>query len=75
MKVFKECQNLPKRIDLAGIPLAEEVPDASIFHVSAVELWERLHHGENGERPYIVDVREPREFRRGHIPEIGRAHV
>ncbi|MFQ5420776.1 MAG: SulP family inorganic anion transporter, partial [Anaerolineae bacterium] len=72
-KVFKECQNLPKRIDLAGIPLAEEVPDTSIFHVAALELWDRLHDSENGERPYVVDVREPREFRRGHIPEANLA--
>jgi SulP family sulfate permease len=26
-------------------------------------------HNENGERPFVVDVREPREFSQGHIPE------
>ncbi len=64
---FRECQNLPKQIDLPHIPqiangaLLDKVP-----HLTPESLWEQLHT-EN--IPLVVDVREPREFRRGHIPD------
>ncbi len=75
VRVFKECVNLPKRMDLVlelgdAADLAEDVPV-----VSPQDLWRRLHpakgKGENGRPPppLIIDVREPREFRQHHIPE------
>lgn len=66
VRIFRECQNLPKRIDLPHMPLLtngavlEDVPQ-----LTPEALWERLHEKEP---PLVIDVREPREFRRGHIP-------
>jgi SulP family sulfate permease len=69
VRAFKECQNLPKRIDLINIPLYSEVPKANILAISPQKLWLQLHNGYGGKPPFVVDVREPREFRQGHIPE------
>ena len=33
------------------------------------ELWQQLRRGPPEQRPIVLDVREPREFRRSHIPE------
>lgn len=65
LRVFKECQNLPKQIDLVGIPHETEVPSDYIFSLTSQELW-RLMHVDTP--PYVIDVREPREFKRGHVP-------
>ncbi len=80
VRVFKECQNLPKRIEFANIPKEEEFDEAAIVTVEAHWLWTQLHpHDQqvNGSRNgqakesflEVVDVREPREFRTGHIAE------
>lgn len=66
VKVWRFCQNLPKRLDLVcpvpQIPVSlEEVPT-----IQARALWDALH---GGEPPRVIDVREPREFRLAHIPE------
>lgn len=75
IRAFRECQNLPKRIDLAGIPLLDETETEHIMMVEPMELWEQLNppeerNGKSGREtavPYVVDVREPREYRQGHI--------
>ncbi|MCA9874600.1 MAG: sulfate permease [Anaerolineales bacterium] len=67
-RVFKECQNLPKRIDLIGLPKIGDVPEDAIPTVPPQQLWNDLHAPDRPQ-PYILDVREPREFGRGHIPE------
>ncbi|MCA9922692.1 MAG: sulfate permease [Anaerolineales bacterium] len=69
VRVFKECQNLPKRIDVVGIPHFNEVPTGSVLTISSQQLWEQIHHQENGKLPMVIDVREPREFKRSHIAE------
>ncbi|WP_420632308.1 sulfate permease [Candidatus Leptofilum sp.] len=76
IRAFRECQNLPKRIDLAGIPLMDETESEHIMFVEPLHLWQQLYpaNGRNEETantavPYVVDVREPREFRQGHIAE------
>ncbi|MCA9943962.1 MAG: sulfate permease [Anaerolineales bacterium] len=81
IRAFRECRNLPKRIDLANIPLISEIESDHILTVKPLALWEWLNPepaiNENGERlgtavsakPYVVDVREPREFNQGHIAE------
>jgi SulP family sulfate permease len=66
VKIFKECQNLPKQIYHAEIPLHTEIPAASVSKVTPQELWEQLHHARP---PLVIDVREAREFRQGHVPE------
>jgi SulP family sulfate permease len=68
VRVFKECQNLPKQTYPAGIPLHTEIPPDTIADISPQELWNRLYNG-GGQPPLVIDVREPREFKRGHIPQ------
>jgi len=67
-RVFKECQNLPKRIDLIGLPKISEPSSNGIHTLTPQQVWARLH-GPNKEDFELVDVREPREYSRGHIPE------
>ena len=67
-RVFKECQNLPKRTDLIGIPRVSEPLESNVEAVTPQQVWNKLHGPEKQEF-YVVDVREPREYSRGHIPE------
>ncbi|MEJ2746761.1 MAG: SulP family inorganic anion transporter [Anaerolineae bacterium] len=69
VRAFKECQNLPKHVELTGIIHESEIPEGSVADVAPQELWQQLHTGELETTPVIIDVREPREFRRGHIPD------
>ncbi len=66
-RVFKECLNLPRP---AKLPEEEVVPLATPQHpaatVSALELWQELHQPKS---PVVIDIREPREFHQGHIPQ------
>jgi SulP family sulfate permease len=66
VRVFKECQNLPKQRYPDGIPLHTDVPAGSVARVPPGDLWQRLC-GESP--PLVVDVREPREFERSRIPQ------
>ena len=66
-RVFLECQNLPRP---ARHP-AEPPPHIAMLahnvnHVEAGALWDELHQPD---APLVIDVREKREFRRGHIPQ------
>lgn len=69
IRAFKECQNLPKRTVLNGISLLHDMHSDGIADVTPQKLWERLHDGHGEKLPLIIDVREPREFHRGHLPE------
>jgi SulP family sulfate permease len=67
-RVFRECQNLPKQLFMAEIPeLDDDVVLEEVGQISARTLWEEIRLGE--EELMIVDVREPREYLHGHIPE------
>lgn len=67
-RVFRECQNLPKQLYPEHIPLvADEVGKATIHEVPAEILWQELRDRERS--IHVVDVREPREYHRGHIPK------
>ena len=68
VRAFRECQNLPKRVDLVQIPHYREVPDQSIIRVEALELWRKMRGPNEAKSPLVLDVREPREFKQGHIP-------
>ena len=66
-RVFKECQNLPKQV----FPEDIKVLDASAFEtyieqITAEELWKSIRS--TPEKLTVIDVREPREYRRGHVP-------
>lgn len=64
VRAFKECQNLPK----STVPnqlLLHTHPHLPVKHIGALELWQELHWGIG--QPEVIDVREEREFIRGHI--------
>ncbi len=69
VRTFRYCQNLPKRLDLA-CPAPRMKGETDIVPTVKPEaLWESLHQREP---PRIIDVREPREYNRAHIPEARR---
>ncbi|MCA9991515.1 MAG: STAS domain-containing protein [Anaerolineales bacterium] len=68
VRVFKECQNLPKRLISTALPLEQDGVADMASQVTPRALWELLHANGAAAQPLIVDVREPREFHRGHIP-------
>jgi len=65
-RTFVECQNLPKHIYPQPISIQPMADPASIPEISTKNLWYRLNDG--SEPPLIIDVREPREYHRGHLP-------
>lgn len=66
-RAFLECHTLPKRTLDGGAPPIPLLPlgDTPAPTVTPRNLWDELR-GEHP--PLVVDVREPREFREGHIP-------
>jgi SulP family sulfate permease len=67
VRAFKECQNLPKQIYPIEPPFHTDIPTIQIADISPHELWQQLCSSDVP--PLVIDVREPREFRRGHIPQ------
>jgi len=64
-RAFRECQNLPKHLHGNGVSWEKGIaPDVPA--VSPKALWEELH---SDSPPLVIDVREPREFRRRHISD------
>jgi SulP family sulfate permease len=68
-RVFMECQNLPKRLDLIEPDLDKDLDIGEVHWVDARDLWGELHTLPTDDQPLIIDVREPREYRQGHIAE------
>lgn len=66
VKVFKECQNLPKQRLPAGLLLHTVQPTHTIPTLTPRALWDQMR---SAVPPQIYDVREPREFNRAHIPD------
>ena len=64
--MFKECQNLPKHLYPTHVQYHTEIPTGDVATIEPQALWETMH---SEMPPLIIDVREPREFRRGHIPQ------
>ncbi len=65
VRVFKECQNLAKRLDLVGgYPLTCQ-PQMIVNDIAPINLWKEI---QAAIPPLVIDVREPREFKRFHIP-------
>ena len=65
VRAFRECQNLPKRTFPDLITCRTATPDDEIESVPPADLWRQIC---DQAAPLIVDVREPREFRRGSVP-------
>jgi SulP family sulfate permease len=59
VRVFKECQNLPKRLDIPGYHLHTDPEEYDISYIEPDTLWQALH---TEAPPDLIDVREPREF-------------
>lgn len=66
LRIFRECQNLPKPNIELDMPLHQSIPPGSVREIEPQALWQALHEKSN--RYYVVDVREPSEFRREHVP-------
>jgi sulfate permease, SulP family len=77
VRVFRECQNLPKRFDLieSGAKLKkqsihwQEGEVNGTMLVAPQELFRNLRLIPITQRPIVIDVREPREYKRSHIAE------
>jgi SulP family sulfate permease len=66
-RVFLECQNLPRQEHLPEGALPNiDITTTKVAMISAQDLWEQLR---GKSPPRIIDVREPREFQSGHIPQ------
>jgi SulP family sulfate permease len=63
-RVFKECQNLPKPDFTTELSQLTEKPLNEYPQIQPKDLWEALRVGNNLR---MLDLREPREFFRGHI--------
>jgi SulP family sulfate permease len=67
-RVFMECQNLPRpaRHPVEAETLNIRMPKEAVPGLEARQLWNELHQPQT---PLVIDVREAREFRRGHIAQ------
>ncbi len=66
VRVFRECQNLPRPDYPVQIILPQDIPINGSHAVTPRALWQELH---SASPPVVLDVREPREWKQGHIPE------
>ena len=65
--VFKECQNLPKPLYPEDKAVFEgEYKSVVVDEVEPEGIWQDVRSGDKGVK--VIDVREPREYRQGHIP-------
>ena len=64
VRAFRECQNLPKRDEQLDIPL-QQLPLHPFPEIAPRVLWDRIR---GPGAPLLIDVREPREYKQGHIP-------
>lgn len=68
VKIWRECQTLPKSACREPVPLGTLVPATAVIpNVTPVELWPEINRSAN--LPHVIDVREPGEFAGGHIPD------
>ncbi len=68
VKIWHECQTLPKSYSPSGVPLGTLIPSTAVIpHITPQELWQKLSDKEKC--PLVVDIREPYEFERGHVPQ------
>lgn len=70
VRVFAECQNLPRPDYSIEIPLMPTNSMASnrnreVKEITPEALWKAMR---SPKPPQVIDVREPREFQQGHVP-------
>ncbi len=67
VRVFLECQNLPRQLAHSErVLLHTQIPAGQVTQIAPQELWKQLY---SSTPPLVIDVREPREFKQGHIPQ------
>jgi SulP family sulfate permease len=66
VRAFRECQTIPKRILPVALSELHRPATTSAPEMTPARLWKLLHEPHP---PKVIDVREPREFQRGHIPQ------
>lgn len=66
VRAFDPCQNLPKQLYEAEVDWPEDLQLEDVPQIEAEALWDRLR---SDSPPLVVDVREPREYDGGHVPE------
>jgi SulP family sulfate permease len=66
VRVFRECQNLPRPDYPVLIPLPAGSVTGDYAKISPHELFARL---QSDDPIQLIDLREPREYRQGHIVE------
>ena len=66
VRVFRECQNLPRPVYAIQIPLQLARPSQATPTIAAAQLWQQLR---GPTPPLVIDVPEPREYQHGHIPQ------
>ncbi len=67
VKIWRECQTLPKSLCKENVPLGTLVPATAVIpNITPQDLWPQINNGHACQR--IIDVREPDEFAGGHIP-------
>jgi hypothetical protein len=64
-RIFRECHSLPKQ-PMPGLSLIRLQQAPTAARINARDLWQQL---QSGRPPLVIDVREPREYQRGHIPQ------
>lgn len=72
LRAWRECQNLPKSDRWPDIPRDLFLPNGDTTPTASIdphELHERIQKHDPKDQLYIVDIREPFEYQRGHIPE------
>lgn len=65
LRVFRECQNLPKQLHTEFAPLRLGPLAAPAPTIEPAALWQALR---SEMPPLAIDVREPREFSQGRVP-------
>jgi SulP family sulfate permease len=66
VRAFGPCQNLPKQLYEAEVDWPDRLDLDQVPEMEPRDLWKEMHR--DG-RPVVVDVREPREYERAHIPD------
>lgn len=67
VKIWRECQTLPKSLYEGAVPLGTVVPATAVIpSITPQDLWLQISNGILPRK--IIDVREPDEFVGGHIP-------
>jgi SulP family sulfate permease len=66
VRAFEPCQNLPKRLHDAEIAWGKQVSGEEVPLINPQDLWAALR---SNQPPVVVDVREPGEYERAHIPQ------